>query len=72
MLTIGDNTHINFHQSANSFHLTLVLATFQPITDEDGLFGSSTLSEKGDQECPGHDFLMSLSAVCYVSSKSEA
>ena len=33
---------------------------------------SSTLSEKGDQECPGHDFLMSRSAVRYVSSKSEA
>ena len=33
---------------------------------------SSTLSEKGDQECPGHDFLMSRSAVCYVSSKSKA
>ena len=32
----------------------------------------STLSEKGDQECPGHDFLMSRSAVRYVSSKSEA
>ena len=32
----------------------------------------STLSEKGDQECPGHDFLMSQSAVRYVSSKSEA
>ena len=32
----------------------------------------STLSEKGDQECPGHDFLMSRSAVHYVSSKSEA
>ena len=30
----------------------------------------STLSEKGDQECPGHDFLMSRSAVCYVSSKA--
>ena len=24
---------------------------------------NSTLSEKGDQECPGHDFLMSRSAV---------
>ena len=33
---------------------------------------TSTLSEKGDQECPGHDFLMSRSAVRYVSSKSEA
>ena len=33
---------------------------------------SSTFSEKGDQECPGHDFLMSRSAVRYVSSKSEA
>ena len=33
---------INFHQSANSFHLTLVLATFQPITDEDGLFDSES------------------------------
>ena len=33
---------------------------------------NSTLSEKGDQECPGHDFLMSRSAVRYVSSKSEA
>ena len=33
---------------------------------------ASTFSEKGDQECPGHDFLMSRSAVCYVSSKSEA
>ena len=33
---------------------------------------ASTLSEKGDQECPGHDFLMSRSAVCYVSSKSKA
>ena len=32
----------------------------------------STLSEKGDQECLGHDFLMSRSAVHYVSSKSEA
>ena len=32
----------------------------------------STLSEKGDQECPGHNFLMSRSAVHYVSSKSEA
>ena len=32
----------------------------------------STFSEKGDQECPGHDFLMSRSAVRYVSSKSEA
>ena len=32
----------------------------------------STLSEKGDQECQGHDFLMSRSAVRYVSSKSEA
>ena len=32
----------------------------------------STLSEKGDQECPGHDFLMSRSAVHYVSFKSEA
>ena len=32
----------------------------------------STLSEKGDQECPGHDFLMSRSAVHYVSSKSKA
>ena len=30
----------------------------------------STFSEKGDQECPGHDFLMSRSAVRYVSSKS--
>ena len=27
----------------------------------------STFSEKGDQECPGHDFLMSRSAVRYVS-----
>ena len=27
----------------------------------------STFSEKGDQECPGHDFLMSQSAVRYVS-----
>ena len=35
-------------------------------------FHHSTLSEKGDQECPGHDFLMSRSAVHYVSSKSEA
>ena len=33
---------------------------------------NSTFSEKGDQECPGHDFLMSRSAVHYVSSKSEA
>ena len=33
---------------------------------------NSTFSEKGDQECPGHDFLMSRSAVRYVSSKSEA
>ena len=33
---------------------------------------ASTFSEKGDQECPGHDFLMSRSAVRYVSSKSEA
>ena len=32
----------------------------------------STFSEKGDQECPGHDFLMSRYAVRYVSSKSEA
>ena len=32
----------------------------------------STLSEKDDQECAGHDFLMSRSAVRYVSSKSEA
>ena len=32
----------------------------------------STLSENSDQECPGHDFLMSRSAVHYVSSKSEA
>ena len=32
----------------------------------------STLSEKGDQECLGHNFLMSRSAVRYVSSKSEA
>ena len=32
--------------------------------------GISTLSEKGDQECPGHDFLMSRSAVRYVSSKA--
>ena len=31
---------------------------------------NSTLSEKGDQECLGHDFLMSQSAVCYVSSKA--
>ena len=30
----------------------------------------STLSKKGDQECPGHDFLMSRSAVRYVSSKA--
>ena len=37
-----------------------------------GPVGISTLSEKGDQECPGHDFLMSRSAVHYVSSKSEA
>ena len=28
---------------------------------------NSTFSEKGDQECPGHDFLMSRSAVRYVS-----
>ena len=33
---------------------------------------NSTLFEKGDQECPGHDLLMSRSAVRYVSSKSEA
>ena len=33
---------------------------------------TSTFSEKGDQECPGHDFLMSRYAVCYVSSKSKA
>ena len=33
---------------------------------------NSTLSVKGDQECPGHDFLMSRSAVRYVSSKSKA
>ena len=32
----------------------------------------STLSEKGDQECLGHDFLMSRSTVRYVSSKSKA
>ena len=36
------------------------------------LFPKSTFSEKGDQECPGHDFLMSRYAVRYVSSKSEA
>ena len=35
-------------------------------------FHNSTFSEKGDQECPGHDFVMSRSAVRYVSSKSEA
>ena len=35
-------------------------------------FYFSTFSEKGDQECPGHDFLMSRYAVRYVSSKSEA
>ena len=29
-------------------------------------WSSSTFSEKGDQECPGHDFLMSRSAVRYV------
>ena len=33
---------------------------------------NSTFSEKDDQECPGHDFLMSRYAVRYVSSKSEA
>ena len=26
----------------------------------------NTFSEKGDQECPGHDFCMSRSAVHYV------
>ena len=31
------------------------------------LLDNSTFSEKGDQECPGHDFLMSRSAVHYVS-----
>ena len=33
---------------------------------------NSTFSEKGDQECLGHDFLMSRYANRYVSSKSEA
>ena len=31
------------------------------------IFLYSTFSEKGDQECPSHDFLMSQSAVRYVS-----
>ena len=53
----------------------------QIATDDGGLpivhYGTqmlvaSTFSEKGDQECPGHNFLMSRYAVRYVSSKSEA
>ena len=41
----------------------------QKVPDDEDI---STFSEKGDQECLGHDFLMSRYAVRYVSSKSEA
>ena len=51
----------------------VVQAAIKPVDKREGSIPApSTFSEKGDQECPGHDFLMSRSAVCYVSSKSEA
>ena len=46
--------------------------TLSTLTTGESCSLVSTFSEKGDQECPGHDFLMSRYAVRYVSSKSEA
>ena len=66
MITIGLLMAIATKQRASDLNsLVLIFLSVYDIT-------ASTLSEKGDQECPGHDFLMSQSAVRYVSSKSEA
>ena len=69
-------------ESSPAFHLrraadetcppTVIGAHWIDHLDAGGHIAKSTFSEKGDQECPGHDFLMSRYAVHYVSSKSEA
>ena len=54
----------------NEFSINKRTMTITPLRSRTEAI--STFSEKGDQECPGHDFLMSRYAVRYVSSKSEA
>ena len=63
---------LEYPVALHNYHSDYPLAPLKKSVPYGMLSPVSTFSEKGDQECPGHDFLMSRYAVRYVSSKSEA